>query len=242
MIALLASILFILEATTASIQRPQGEVGPAAAHPRSQGSSPNIFGIGPNGRPMDFLDDLTAQMRGRRQSPYRNSQRGPSHSASSSSDYPYLRGRAISTYYAEETANEYAEEETCPPNNPQWNKKMGMKIYQEVVANKELANINKYFAEDYIQHNPSVADGREALRQSLLPGGVFAGPRRTVNWLHVAADGDLFWMHQWGILPSGETQVQLDIFRFECGKIAEHWDVTQHFDRNAPAANDHPFF
>jgi hypothetical protein len=47
------------------------------------------------------------------------------------------------------------------------NKKMVVEFYQELFGNKNPNAINKYIGDKYIQHNPSLPDGKEALLQAV---------------------------------------------------------------------------
>jgi hypothetical protein len=49
---------------------------------------------------------------------------------------------------------------SCPPNDPRTNKELVLKAYQEVFGDHITDNIDKYFAPDYIQHNPLASDGK----------------------------------------------------------------------------------
>jgi predicted SnoaL-like aldol condensation-catalyzing enzyme len=81
---------------------------------------------------------------------------------------------------------------------------------------RPLATINP---QKYIQHNLRVADGLERFRARLeaLPKGA-----AKVNTVRVFQDGDSVFAHtEYNI---GGPKVGFDIFRFEDGKIVEHWD------------------
>ena len=78
-------------------------------------------------------------------------------------------------------------------------------------------------AEKYIQHNPQVPNGRDALI-SFLP--VLKAQETTVKTVRMLQEGELVVAHSEYFL-FGKKQVGFDIFRFENGKIVEHWDVLQ---------------
>ena len=42
-----------------------------------------------------------------------------------------------------------------------------MEFYQKVFGDHDLTTIDQHIAEDYIQHNPYVADGKKALKDAL---------------------------------------------------------------------------
>jgi predicted SnoaL-like aldol condensation-catalyzing enzyme len=106
------------------------------------------------------------------------------------------------------------------------NKALVVAAYQSLFGDKDLSSLDKYFREDYIQHNPLVPTGREALRQVLLSLGFDKAPKSKVEFVRVAAEGDLVWIHTHAMWAGAESVI-VDIFRVEDGKIAEHWDVIQ---------------
>lgn len=119
------------------------------------------------------------------------------------------------------------------------NKKTVTEFYQKLFGDKDLSVIDTYIVEDYIQHNPYAADGRQALKefaQKLLSNA----PKTKVDFQHVAADGDLVFLHVKAKNFNGKDMALVDIFRLKNGKIVEHWDVMQ--DVPETAANAHPMF
>jgi predicted SnoaL-like aldol condensation-catalyzing enzyme len=82
--------------------------------------------------------------------------------------------------------------------------------------------VNVMNANKYIQHNLAVADGLEGFGQLLaaLPKG-----SAKVNTVRVFEDGDLVVAHtEYNFFG---PKIGFDIFRFEDGKIVEHWDNFQ---------------
>lgn len=120
------------------------------------------------------------------------------------------------------------------------NKKIVTDFYQQMFGDKDISAVDKYISSDeYIQHNPTVADGAEAFKEAAK--GWFEGaPKTKVDIQRIAAEGDLVFIHIKDIKPDGSLQSVIDIFRLKDGKIVEHWDVMQ--DVPKEAANDHPMF
>lgn len=119
------------------------------------------------------------------------------------------------------------------------NKEMVITFYQKLFGDKDLSAIDQYIAEDYIQHNPTVKDGRKALKESAAQW--FSGAKKEkVDIPHAASDGDLVFLHVRTKNQQGGLQAIVDIFRVKKNKIVEHWDVIQ--DAPAQSANDHPMF
>lgn len=89
----------------------------------------------------------------------------------------------------------------------------------ETGEGKPLASINPG---KYVQHNLAVGDGLAGLRALLqsLPKG-----SAKVNTVRVFQDGDFVFAHtEYNFFG---PKVGFDIFRFEDGKIVEHWDNLQ---------------
>jgi len=118
------------------------------------------------------------------------------------------------------------------------NKKMVADFYQALFGDKNAAVIDQYIADSYIQHNPSLPDGKEALKQGVAAW--FKGqPKDTVDVKHLGADGNFVYIHTKSKMGNKTFSI-LDIFRLENGKIAEHWDIMQEVP--AKSANAHPMF
>ena len=109
-------------------------------------------------------------------------------------------------------------------NNEQANKQTVMKAYQRTFGDLDVAAIDNFFSKDFVQHNPTIADGPEgvkALVQMLLSQGV---PRQKVEFKHVLAQGDVVILHSRYEMAGAEWRF-IDIYRVENGKLAEHWDA-----------------
>ena len=99
--------------------------------------------------------------------------------------------------------------------------------------------IDQYIVEDYIQHNPIAADGRQALKE-IANKWIANQPKTQVDFQKVVADGDLVFLHIKTKNFSGKDVSLVDIFRLKNGKIVEHWDIMQEVPEKS--ANPHPMF
>lgn len=98
-----------------------------------------------------------------------------------------------------------------------------------------------WVAPDLIQHNPSIADGREAAIAELE--GLLRQPSAHFDVKHVVVDGDMAAVHFRGNLGVGTAgAVVIELFRLKDGKIVEHWDSFQVIDPKASTKNSHPYF
>lgn len=77
--------------------------------------------------------------------------------------------------------------------------------------------------EGYIQHNLAYGTGRDAFVGSVAYLGS-APVKTTVENIRAFEDGDYVFLQTVYNFAGSGKQVAFDIFRFENGKIAEHWD------------------
>jgi predicted SnoaL-like aldol condensation-catalyzing enzyme len=100
------------------------------------------------------------------------------------------------------------------------------------------AAFDGFVAEEYVQHNPGLPDGRAAARDALAVK--FGDPAFSIEVVRTLVDGDLCALH---LLPrrNGEpVAAVVDIYRADGDRIVEHWDVLQPWP--STSANDHPMF
>lgn len=108
-------------------------------------------------------------------------------------------------------------------DRPRRNRALVFEAMTSLFQRHDASAVERLYAPDYIQHNPQIPQGRDALQALVadLSQAVYYEPGLIV------AEGDLVAIHGrirgWADKP----QVAVDLFRIEGGKLVEHWDVLQ---------------
>jgi predicted SnoaL-like aldol condensation-catalyzing enzyme len=103
------------------------------------------------------------------------------------------------------------------------NKAVGLRAQTELLVDKDFSALERYWGEDYIQHQPGLRNGLadlKAFKTANVPGA-------TTEILLCLGDRDLVFFHQ---RVTGFMPVPLgffDVYRIEDGRIVEHWDAFQ---------------
>jgi predicted SnoaL-like aldol condensation-catalyzing enzyme len=126
------------------------------------------------------------------------------------------------------------------------NKKLVFDMWRAIIQGAHTELAPRYFTKDYIQHNPNVATGRDAMvtyMKATRPVRPIA-PNITFPVIAIMAEGDLVMVATVSHTADPENPghqyagTHFDMFRIEGGKIAEHWDsvakdpAALHFDPN----------
>lgn len=96
--------------------------------------------------------------------------------------------------------------------------------YQRIFGDLDISAVDDVMSKGFIQHNPTIADGPEGVKQllqMLISQGV---QKQTIRFKHVMVDGDTVTLHSRYEMAGKEWRF-IDIYRVEDGKLAEHWDA-----------------
>ncbi|WP_066817872.1 nuclear transport factor 2 family protein [Sphingomonas mali] len=101
-------------------------------------------------------------------------------------------------------------------------------IYTKIFEENRYDLVDVYMTKRYIQHNPNIASGREAVKTLFRENRL---PKMTIPVFAVVAEGDMVVVASAMVLPRpggkpGETYTttHFDMWRFVGNQVDEHWD------------------
>lgn len=120
------------------------------------------------------------------------------------------------------------------------NCRLVVNFYDAFFNRHDIKAADQAVAHSYVQHNPQLPNGREALVE-FFTRYFREHPRAAGQIFHVGTSGDLVWLHVHAVQePDDRGAAIVDIFRVQDGRIAEHWDVIQPVAEKS--ANDNTMF
>ncbi len=112
-------------------------------------------------------------------------------------------------------------------NELETNKKNAIAFYRTAYLGDPSKAVEEFVGEEYIQHNPLVADGKQAFIHYFEEMNRDY-PNKSIEFVRAVAEGNLVALHTHQTWPGNENYVTMDFFRFNNnGKIVEHWDSVQ---------------
>ncbi len=107
------------------------------------------------------------------------------------------------------------------------NKQNAIEFYRMAYLGNPAAAVAEYVGDDYKQHNPLVADGKQGFIDYFEKMAT-EYPDKSIEFIRAVAEADLVALHTHQVWPGNDEYVTMDFFRFdENGKIVEHWDSVQ---------------
>jgi len=107
------------------------------------------------------------------------------------------------------------------------NKENAIAFYRTAYLGNPSKAVEEFVGEEYIQHNPLVADGKKAFIDYFDEMNRDY-PSKSIEFVRAVAEGDLVALYTHQTWPDNENYVTMDFFRFDNkGKIIEHWDSVQ---------------
>lgn len=107
------------------------------------------------------------------------------------------------------------------------NRSSAIDFYKTAYLGDPARAVDQYAGQEYVQHNPLVADGKEAFVE-YFERMALEHPEKTIEFVRSVSEGDLVALHTHQVWPGDGEYVTMDFFRFDAsGKIVEHWDSIQ---------------
>ncbi|MGP9545945.1 nuclear transport factor 2 family protein [Psychrobacter sp. AOP7-B1-25] len=117
------------------------------------------------------------------------------------------------------------------------NKKIAIAFYKTAYEGNPQKAVADYVGDDYIQHNPAVANGKAGFIDYFEQMQT-QYPNKSIEFVRCIAEDDLVSLHTHQVWHN-ENQtidefVTMDFFRFDnSGKIVEHWDSIQQIPKDS---------
>lgn len=119
------------------------------------------------------------------------------------------------------------------------NKQIVTDAYQRIFGDLDVSAIDDYMSKDFVQHNPTIADGPEGVKQLVRMLASQGVRKQKIQFKHVIAEGDVIILHTRYEMAGKEWRF-IDIYRVANDKLVEHWDAMMQMPDTR--ANNNPMF
>ena len=117
------------------------------------------------------------------------------------------------------------------------NKQNAINFYRTAYLGDPAKAVELYVGDDYIQHNPDVANGTKGFID-YFERMQKEYPDKSIEFVRCIAEDNLVALHTHQIWPGNDEYVTMDFFRFDDnGKIVEHWDAIQQIPKQSANSN-----
>ncbi|MDN5212044.1 nuclear transport factor 2 family protein [Fulvivirgaceae bacterium BMA12] len=107
------------------------------------------------------------------------------------------------------------------------NKTIVLEFYKHIIGECDISLVDSYVHDQYIQHNPTVKDGKSGLSEMITYLKQIPKPAEQKSPIvRIIEDGDFVAAHL-DLVFMGKRMAVMDLFRLEDGKLVEHWDAIQ---------------
>lgn len=102
-----------------------------------------------------------------------------------------------------------------------------LSFYEEVFNAHSIEKLDQYMRDDYMQHNPGMADGKEGFL-AFTKTFFAVKPRMEIRKIFANDNNEVAVFIRCTCQASGRVNKVVDIYRLEDGMLAEHWDIVEH--------------
>ena len=97
----------------------------------------------------------------------------------------------------------------------------------DIFRKKDATAVDRYFGESLVQHDPNLADGLAGMKS--FAAEVASSPTADITIYRTLVDEDFVLLHSRydGVGRYSASAIAFDLFRFEDGKIVEHWGAQE---------------
>jgi predicted SnoaL-like aldol condensation-catalyzing enzyme len=104
---------------------------------------------------------------------------------------------------------------------------IAQEVLVDIFRKRDVAVVDRYFAEPFVQHDPNIADGLSGMKAFISEVAKSGSTDITIYRMLVDGDRVLVQSRYVGLKNAPGPLIAFDLFRFKDGKIIEHWGGQQ---------------